>query len=93
MIWAGALDEVAALMARDLDPMLPAMRAHGVPALIAHLRAEMSLSDAIRIGQGDTRRYAKRQVTWFRHQMTDWIAVAPEEAGEVARRQLDALLA
>jgi tRNA dimethylallyltransferase len=88
MMEEGALDEVAALAARHLDPMLPAMRAHGVPALIRHLRGEIPRDEAIRIGQGDTRRYAKRQVTWFRHQMADWIAVAPEEARDVARREL-----
>lgn len=45
------------------------MRAHGVPGLIAHLDGEVTLEEAIRRGQADTRAYAKRQVTWFRHQM------------------------
>ena len=60
--------------------MLPAMRAHGVPGLLAHLRGEISLEEAIARGQGDTRRYAKRQFTWFRHQLADWIWVTPEAA-------------
>jgi tRNA dimethylallyltransferase len=93
MMASGASDEVGALMARNLDPMLPAMRAHGVPSLMAHLRGELSLADASRIGQGDTRRYAKRQMTWFRHQMPDWIPVAPDQAHDVARRELERLLA
>jgi tRNA dimethylallyltransferase len=80
MIDGGALAEVRALAARRLDPMLPAMRAHGVPGLIAHLRGEITLEQAIARGQGDTRRYAKRQFTWFRHQMPGWTAVAPEAA-------------
>jgi tRNA dimethylallyltransferase len=81
MIEAGALDEVAALRERRLDPLLPIMRAHGVPGLIAHLDGALSLADAIARGQGDTRRYAKRQLTWFRHQMgEDWLWVAPEAA-------------
>lgn len=80
MIAAGALDEVARLKARRLDPLLPIMRAHGVPGLIAHLDGEISLAEAIRRGQADTRAYAKRQVTWFRHQMVGWRAVAPAEA-------------
>ncbi|CAH1675576.1 tRNA dimethylallyltransferase [Hyphomicrobiales bacterium] len=80
MIAAGALDEVARLRERRLDPLLPIMRAHGVPGLIAHLDGEISLAEAIRRGQADTRAYAKRQVTWFRHQMTGWRAVLPAQA-------------
>ena len=60
-------------------PMLPAMRAHGVPGLLAHLRGEIPLDEAIARGQGDTRRYAKRQFTWFRHQLPDWQWVGPEQ--------------
>ncbi len=81
MMAAGALDEVERLAARDLDPMLPVMRAHGVPGLIAHLRGEMSYDEAVARGQADTRRYAKRQVTWFRHQAgAEWAWVTPEAA-------------
>ena len=76
MMAAGAMDEVERLAARGLDPALPIMRAHGVPGLIAHLRGEMSRAEAIARGQADTRAYAKRQVTWFRHQMTGWEVVA-----------------
>jgi tRNA dimethylallyltransferase len=81
MMAAGALDEVRRLAARDLDPMLPVMRAHGVPGLIAHLRGDLSYDEAVARGQADTRRYAKRQVTWFRHQAgADWTWVTPEAA-------------
>ncbi|WP_262331455.1 tRNA (adenosine(37)-N6)-dimethylallyltransferase MiaA [Bosea sp. BH3] len=80
MIEAGALDEVSRLKARGLDPLLPIMRAHGVPGLIAHLDGEISLAEAILRGQADTRAYAKRQVTWFRHQMAGWQAVSPSDA-------------
>ena len=80
MMKAGALDEVRALAARNLDPMLPAMRAHGVPGLLACLRGEISLDEAVARGQGDTRRYSKRQFTWFRHQLADWVWVTPEAA-------------
>ena len=69
MIAQGALGEVAALRERRLDPLLPVMRAHGVPGLIAHLDGRLGLDEAIARGQADTRAYAKRQVTWFRHQM------------------------
>ncbi|MGO4705692.1 tRNA (adenosine(37)-N6)-dimethylallyltransferase MiaA [Microvirga sp. 2MCAF38] len=84
MMDQGALDEVRALGERHLDPMLPAMRAHGVPGLLAYLRGEVTLEEAIARGQGDTRRYAKRQFTWFRHQLADWTWVTPEAGYEAA---------
>lgn len=84
MMTNGALEEVALLRQRGLDPLLPVMRAHGVPGLIAHLDGQMSLAEAVARGQADTRAYAKRQVTWFRHQMPGWQAVAPASAEEVA---------
>ena len=74
------IDEVWALMERGLDPALPAMRAHGVPALMRHLRGEISLAEAAVIGKADTRHYAKRQHTWFRHQAPSFMWVRPEEA-------------
>lgn len=72
MLAAGALEDVRAFAARQLDPALPAMKAHGAPALIAHLRGELSLAEAAEIGKRDTRRYAKRQFTWIAGQMPDW---------------------
>jgi tRNA dimethylallyltransferase len=80
MLKAGALEEVAALAARRLDPLLPAMKAHGVPALIRHLQGELSLEQAGVIGRADTRHYAKRQFTWFRHQLPEFEWVRPEQA-------------
>ncbi len=80
MLAAGALDEVRALAARKLDPTLPAMKAHGVPWLIRHLKGEITLEQAAAGGKMDTRRYAKRQVTWFRNQLPDWPMLPPDEA-------------
>ena len=80
MLRAGALDEVAALARRGLDPALPVMRAHGVPHLIAHLAGRLSLAEASALGVRDTRQYSKRQFTWARHQMPDFAWVAPEAA-------------
>lgn len=80
MLTAGAIEEVAALAGRQLDPLLPAMKAHGVPALIRHLRGEIGLAEAADIGRADTRHYAKRQFTWFRHQLPEFEWVAPEAA-------------
>ncbi len=82
MIAAAALDEVRALAARRLDPLLPAMKAHGVPWLIRHLAGEITLAEAARHAKLDTRHYAKRQFTWFRHQLGDWPRATPEAAFE-----------
>lgn len=82
MLAHGALDEVRAFAARKLDPTLPAMKAHGAPALMAHLRGELSLSDAAEIGKRDTRRYAKRQFTWIAGQMRAWPRLAVTHAEE-----------
>jgi tRNA dimethylallyltransferase len=82
MLAAGALDEVKALAVRALDPLLPAMKAHGVPWLIRHLNGEMSLDAAAERARADTRHYAKRQFTWFRHQLGDWPQLPPAAALE-----------
>jgi len=86
MLAAGALDEVRSLAARRLDPLLPAMKAHGVPWLIRHLAGEIPLAEAADKARQDTRHYAKRQFTWFRHQLGDWAAVAPEAAFDALTR-------
>jgi tRNA dimethylallyltransferase len=80
MIKSTALDEVRQLAGRKLDPSLPAMKAHGVPWLIRHLNGEISRDDAIAGAVMDTRRYAKRQLTWFRNQMKDWNWAGPDDA-------------
>ena len=80
MLRQGALEEVEALARLGLDPALPVMRAHGVPGLIGALRGDMPMDQAIDKGKADTRRYAKRQHTWFRHQASDFIWMKPEEA-------------
>jgi tRNA dimethylallyltransferase len=86
MLAAGALEEVRALLGRDLDPALPAMKAHGVPWLIRHLEGDIGLAAAADAAKRDTRRYTKRQATWFRHQLPDWTWVAPDQAlGEIRR--------
>ena len=85
MLQAGALEEVAALAARHLDPLLPAMKAHGVPALIRHLNGEITRDEAAEIGRADTRHYAKRQFTWFRHQLPEFEWMRPEAAERLDR--------
>lgn len=70
MLEAGGLDEVARLLAMNLDPGLPMMKALGIAPLASHLRGKCSLSEARTAAQAATRRFAKRQMTWLRHQMT-----------------------
>ena len=72
MIEEGALDEVRDLGAQNLDPALPVMKALGVPQLLAHVAGEMDLEQAAEQAKRETRRYAKRQMTWFRGQMGNW---------------------
>jgi tRNA dimethylallyltransferase len=80
MLSGGAIQEVLALAARNLDPLLPAMKAHGVPVLIRHIRGEVTRHAAAEFGRTETRQYAKRQFTWFRHQLPEFEWVAPEAA-------------
>ncbi len=89
MLNAGALDEMSAFERRQLDPLLPAMKAHGVPWLMRHLKGEISINEAAAGAVMDTRRYAKRQVTWFRNQMLGWTAVNPEEAPAAILNEID----
>lgn len=93
MIAGGALEEVARLAARELDPALPVMRAHGVPALIAHLRGTLSLDEAVLRGKADTRAYAKRQFTWFRNVLPDWRWIDPQDADAMLEQNPRNLLA
>jgi tRNA dimethylallyltransferase len=88
MLSAGALDEVRLLAARRLDPLLPAMKAHGVPWLIRHLAGEMTIEAAAEEAKKDTRHYAKRQFTWFRHQLGDWPQADPADAYDVLVQEM-----
>ncbi|MGB7039867.1 MAG: tRNA dimethylallyltransferase, partial [Xanthobacteraceae bacterium] len=91
MMAAGALDEVRALAARNLNPSPPAMKAHGVPWLIRHLKGEIALAEAVDGGKRDTRQYTKRQATWFRNQLPQFEWVMPHEAEAAVEKQLRAL--
>jgi tRNA dimethylallyltransferase len=72
MMKSGALEEVARLNALGLDPDLPAMTAHGVPALCAYLAGRLTREAAVDSAKSDTRKYAKRQLTWLRRNMMSW---------------------
>ncbi|MFY8208300.1 MAG: tRNA (adenosine(37)-N6)-dimethylallyltransferase, partial [Caulobacter sp.] len=77
MVEQGALDEVRAVEARNLDPALPALKAVGYREFAAHLRGETTLDQALDAARQETRRYAKRQLTWFRNQTPDWQRIVP----------------
>jgi tRNA dimethylallyltransferase len=83
MIKAGVLDEMKGLDAMGLNPLLPAMKAHGVPELLAYLHGEMTLEDAIAQAQQNTRHYIKRQFTWFRHQVKDVVVLNGDNPKDV----------
>ncbi|NWG93056.1 MAG: tRNA (adenosine(37)-N6)-dimethylallyltransferase MiaA [Parvularculaceae bacterium] len=80
MISRGALDEARALAARGLDPGLPVMKAVGAAELFSHLAGEISHDEAIRLAKRNSRRLAKRQLTWFRGQTPDWPRAGSAEA-------------
>jgi tRNA dimethylallyltransferase len=88
MMEGGALDEVRALAMRRLDPQLPVMRAYGVPPLMRHIAGEIGIDEAVAEAKAGTRHYAKRQLTWFRHQMPGWTWIKPEDAEAVLRERL-----
>jgi tRNA dimethylallyltransferase len=88
MLRSGAIDEVAALKERQLDPNLPVMRAHGVPHLLAYLENRLSLVEAAERSKLDTYHYVKRQFTFARHQLAGFGWLVPDEAFSVVRDML-----
>jgi tRNA dimethylallyltransferase len=85
MLAAGLLAEVEALLAAGFAPELPAMHGIGYRHLVPVVRQGVRLADAVRAMKRDTRRYAKRQWTWFlRDAVTHWVAVEPHEPGSPA---------
>jgi len=85
MLERGALEEVRALLARGLDPALPAMRAHGVLPLAAAILGKIPLAQAVAEAQAQIRQYAKRQAAWFRHR-----PLAPPERTFIIRSWIGA---
>lgn len=80
----GAVAEVEALLARDLSPDLPVMRAIGVPEIAALFRGEKTREEVIAAGGQSTRQYAKRQFTWLRNQCPpEWPRIKPEDVSTV----------
>jgi tRNA dimethylallyltransferase len=79
MLEHGALREVAGLLALGLSPELPVMRALGVASLARHLAGEIGLEEAAAAAKAETRKYAKRQLTWLRRNMIAWRMLAEQE--------------
>lgn len=91
MMAAGALEEARQIAALELDPDLPAMKAVGLPPLLDHLGGALSLAEAVEIAKRDSRRYAKRQYTWFSNQHPGWARITGlDPAGQ--RAELDAIV-
>ncbi|MCK0208055.1 tRNA (adenosine(37)-N6)-dimethylallyltransferase MiaA [Starkeya koreensis] len=88
MMDQGALEEARALLARGLPADRTILKAHGVPWFARYLAGEITREEAIEGGILDTRRYAKRQDTWFRHQLEGWSAVPAAEAAAWLRAAL-----
>ena len=84
MVEEGALAEAASL--QSLEPGLPAYKALGLRELLGHVRGECTLEEAILAAQQATRRYAKRQMTWFRHQVADARQFPNETVGQFSER-------
>jgi tRNA dimethylallyltransferase len=72
MLEEGVLSEIAALAGRALNGALPIMKATGLREFMAYLDGRVSLDEALDAARRETRRYAKRQLTWFRNQTPDW---------------------
>jgi tRNA dimethylallyltransferase len=85
MIEAGVLEEANTLAARCLDPGLPAMKAVGLPELLSYLRGDLPLDEAITAAQRATRRYVKRQTTWFRRQITPDLTLSEQFSESLLR--------
>jgi tRNA dimethylallyltransferase len=93
MMAAGALEEIRALDARDLDPLQTVLKAHGVPWLRRALAGEIPMEEAVEAAKRDTWRYTKRQFTWFRHQLPDFLWVAPADADGIVTQALNTVVA
>lgn len=91
MLAAGAMDEAEALCSRGLDSALPVMKAVGAAELMQHLNGDLPLDEAVRLAQQSSRRFAKRQMTWFRNQTPDWPrGSSPLEAADAVLAALGA---
>jgi tRNA dimethylallyltransferase len=92
----GLLAETRAFLARGVSPRSPGLASLGYAQAVAHLTGRLSLEEAIALAQRDTRRYAKRQETWWRHEGpragVHWLPIAADEPAQgIAQRILEGL--
>ena len=80
MLQNGALDEARRVLELDLPSTAPGLKVLGAAELLQHLKGELTLDDAAERAKTATRRYAKRQLTWARHQMRAWQIAPPPSA-------------
>jgi tRNA dimethylallyltransferase len=88
MLGQGVEAEVRAVFERHPDPAWPGLKAHGAPEFFRHFRGELAPGEVRRIAIDHTRQYAKRQMTWFRHQMTPDLVLdarADETLGQIEK--------
>jgi tRNA dimethylallyltransferase len=88
MVAAGALEEVQALLGRGFSSELPIMRALGVAPLAAHISGTLGLAEAVAAAKTDTRKYAKRQLTWLRRNMIAWTTIKTQDPQRFAANDL-----
>ena len=88
MVDKGGLTEAEAVFSKNYDASLPVMKAIGVQQLHGYFNGKVSLDDAIELAKRDTRRFAKRQYTWFRGQARDWTQITMPEQ----RKQFESLI-
>jgi len=77
MLRLGVLNEVRGVFEQAPDPRWPGLKAHGAPELFRYFRGELTLEAARQIAIDHTRQYAKRQMTWFRHQLSPGLVIDP----------------
>lgn len=86
MIDGGGIEEAERVAGLGLDPDLPGMKALGLPQLIRYVRGVDPLEVAVALAQRETRRYAKRQTTWFRHQLKADCLISAQYSKSVEER-------
>jgi len=92
MLAGEGLDEAKSFAIRNVPGNLPAAKAIGVAELLAHLRGDLTLLDATTLAKRNSRRLAKRQMTWFRNQHGDWPRVTPHSDVDVLITAFKAML-
>ena len=85
MIAEGAVEEARAVAALGLDPSLPAMRAVGLPPLLAYTRGEITFEEAAERAKTNTRNYAKRQISWINSNFKTWSTYSTKEMERTKR--------